>query len=160
MLTPIVKSQNFFVFEQIFYYSVSMKPLQKKQLTIAIEILNRNIPDLIAIVIFGSYGTKYETGHSDMDLAILSKSKQDVVALWELAQIIAIELNRDVDLIDLRLASTVFKFQILSSGKLIYCSNQLEFAFFENTVFAMYLNFQEARKGILEDYREGKFNCG
>ncbi|MBA3238858.1 MAG: nucleotidyltransferase domain-containing protein [Parachlamydiaceae bacterium] len=137
-----------------------MDLLHKKQLQIAIDMLLRNIPDLFAIVLFGSYGHEYETSQSDLDLAFLSKSKQDVVYLWELAQNIAIELNRDVDLIDLRSSSTVFRFQILSSGKLIYCSNQKDFDFFENTTFAMYLNFQETRKEILNDYKERKSHRG
>lgn len=137
-----------------------MNHIQKQQLKIAVDILCRSVPNVIAIVLFGSYGNVYETEQSDLDLAILSQSKLDVVALWDLSQNIATELNKDVDLIDLRSASTVFRFQVLSTGKLIYCSNQREFAFFENTAYAMYLNFQETRKDILQDYKGRKIHSG
>lgn len=122
------------------------------EIQIAVEQLSKHVPQLIAIILFGSFGTEYETDQSDLDLAILSSSKLEVVAMWELSQKIAIQLNKDVDLVDLRQASTVFKFQILSTGKIIFCTNLDEFALFETTAFSMYLSFQETRKEILQDY--------
>jgi predicted nucleotidyltransferase len=122
------------------------------KLQIAIRRILKDIPDIIAIVLFGSYGSEYETSESDIDLAILSRSKMDTVTLWELAQQVAVELKQDVDLVDLQEASTVFRFQILSTGKVIFCSDPTAFGFFETTSFSMYLNFQETRKEILGDY--------
>ena len=118
------------------------------------------ISELIAVVLFGSFGSEYETQQSDLDLALLSKNKLDPVFLWNLSQEIARILKKDVDLIDLSKASTVFRFQVLSSGYVVYCSNEQEYAQFDTTAFTMYFDFQETRKGILEDYEKGNLKYG
>lgn len=125
----------------------------QQKLQTAVEKIHQAIPEIIAIVIFGSYGTQYEKNSSDLDIAILAEKKISKIFLWKLAQEIAIKINRDVDLIDLRQASTVFKFHILTSGQLIDCANVKSFAFFETEAYSMYLHFQETRKEILEGYR-------
>jgi hypothetical protein len=48
-----------------------------------------------------------------------------------ISQDLASKLNRDVDLIDLNLASTVFQAQIIHTGKVKYCSDELKKAQFE-----------------------------
>jgi uncharacterized protein len=132
-----------------------MDDMHQQQLEVASKLICQKIKDVIVILLFGSYGTDFEKSDSDLDLALLADSKIDALVLWELAQEIAIKLNRDVDLIDLRQASTVFRFQILNSCEVIYCSDPKAFASFENTSISMYLHFQETRKEILSDYGAG-----
>lgn len=129
----------------------------KKNLLDAIHILKEQLPDLIAIILFGSYGTPYERHESDLDLAILTNDSNDPVKLWNIAQEIAMKINKDVEIIDLQKASTVFCFDILTTGNLIYCSDELKFAKFDNLIMSMYLRFQEERKDILEDIEKGDF---
>lgn len=131
-----------------------MLDIHKQKLEKALRRIKQKIPGLLAVVLFGTFGTEHETTSSDLDLAILSNNKLDQICVWNLAQDIAIELNQDVDLIDLHLASTVFRFQILSSGTVIYCSDEKIFGEFDTTAFSMYFDFQEIRKGILEDYKK------
>jgi uncharacterized protein len=102
-------------------------------------------PDVLAIYVFGSFGTKYERQDSDVDLAILSVNPAEVVTLWNLAQEIAIAINRDVDLIDLKNASTVFRHVIISSGTRFYTKDASRSAFFENSCSSMYLRFKDDR---------------
>ena len=59
-------------------------------------------------------------GDSDIDLAVLVAGKADPVRLWELGQTLASELDRDVDLIDLRAASTVMQYQIITTGRRLW----------------------------------------
>jgi uncharacterized protein len=134
----------------------------KQLLDIAIQILRRNIPDLIAVIAFGSFGTPYEREDSDLDLAILAEETHplDAVKIWNLAQEIAIKIGRDVEVINLRKASTVFCFQVLSSGTPVYCSNDLKLAHYDNLIMSMYLRFQEERKDILSDFEKGIFYGG
>ena len=138
----------------------SMDQEHQKLVETSLSIVKQEIPDLIAVVLFGSFGSEYETKTSDLDLAVLSKQKMDSVILWQLAQKIAISVNRDIDLVDLSSSSTVFRFQILSTGNVIFCSDENAYAHFETTSFAMYYDFQESRKGILEDYEKGNLNYG
>ncbi len=132
----------------------------KKQLETALDKIKKEIPELVAVVLFGTFGSEYETQQSDLDLAFLSKCKLDPVLLWNLSQEVARALKRDVDLIDLREASTVFRFQVLSTGIVIFCSNEQEYAQFDTASFTMYFDFQETRKGILEDYEKGNLKYG
>ncbi|MBN2479741.1 MAG: hypothetical protein JXA94_05895 [Parachlamydiales bacterium] len=73
-------------------------------------------------------------------------------------QVIASKINRDVDLVDLYDASTVFQFQIINEWKVVYCKNESKRAFFENYVDSMYLDLNEFRWGILK--REKEFSDG
>ena len=64
--------------------------------------LRTQLPNLLAAYHFGSYAKGTADSHSDVDLAVLVDGKVDTVALWNLAQQLADEINCDVDLIDLR----------------------------------------------------------
>jgi predicted nucleotidyltransferase len=127
-----------------------MAPDSQNKLKHAVEMIQEKIPSLIALILFGSYGTLYETPHSDLDLAVLAQSKIDTVALWNLSQEVAIAINRDVDLVDLRQASTIFQCEIFSTGNNIFCADENALIFFENMVFSMYIHLQELRQEILD----------
>lgn len=68
-----------------------------------------------------------------------------------LAQQLADILNTDVDLVDLRAASTILRFEIIGKGKRIFCQDETICDLFEITVFSMYQRFQEERKAIVEE---------
>lgn len=131
-----------------------------QQLDAALAQITKEIPELVAVILFGTFGSEYETHESDLDLALLANSTLDPLSLWNLSQEIALVVKRDVDLIDLRQASTVFRFQVISSGKVIYCANEKEYAQFDTTTFSMYFDFQETRKEILRDYEKGDLKYG
>jgi uncharacterized protein len=126
----------------------------QKILEQAVVIIKTAIPEVIAIYLFGSFGTEFATASSDLDLAILVKGKMDKVALWNLAQEIAIKINKDVDLIDLAHASTILSFQIINNDKRLYCSDNYACAMFENVVDSEYLHFKELRAGLMKDISE------
>jgi len=109
--------------------------------------------DLLAIYIFGSSITEYETKHSDIDIAIMCKSKIDKLELWEVTQKVAIALNRDIDLLDLKSASTVMQMQVVNNGLRIYTADEMASEKFEDFVFSSYVFLNEERKGILEDIK-------
>ena len=124
----------------------------QKILDIAIDTIRKAYPDVIAIYVFGSFATAFENRESDVDLAFLRAKESDNVATWELAQEIARIIDRDVELIDLQKASTVFRYQIFATGTCVFCQHDVEHARFENLVISMYLRFQEERKEILNYY--------
>ncbi len=109
------------------------------------KILNA-YPDIIAIYVFGSFGTKYERKDSDLDIAILPANPIDGVKLWYFAQELASEIDKDVDLIDLLQASTVFRYVIITTGKRIYCSDTNKSGEIESIYRSMYLRFKEDRE--------------
>ena len=122
-------------------------------LNIAIKAILEKLPDILAIYVFGSFGTEFERKESDLDLAILPQKKVDTVNLWELSQIIASKINREVQIVDLLSASTVFRHEIITSGRRIYCDDQSQSDFIENVYLSRYLRFNDERIDILNDYR-------
>jgi len=120
-----------------------------------IALLLRKIfnDDLLAIYIFGSSVTEYQTKLSDIDIAIMCKSKISKLELWETAQEIAIALKQDVDLLDLKSTSTVMQMQVVANGKRIYSSDDMFCEKFEDFVFSSYALLNEERKDILEDIK-------
>ncbi len=84
------------------------------------EMLKSALPDLLAIYRFGSHGTRFERNDSDIDLAVIARQPCDTVALWNLGQTLAAKLHRDVDLVDLRSASTVLRAQVVAYGERLF----------------------------------------
>lgn len=106
---------------------------------------------LLAIYIFGSWGSQYETNTSDVDIAILCNKKIPQVLLWDLTQSIAIQIEQDVDLLDLKSVSTVMQMQVISTGERVFCGDFQYCEKFEDIVFSSYARLNEERREILED---------
>src|SRR6187399_1715329 len=82
--------------------------------------LQVDIAGLQAIYLFGSHAQGLAGPDSDLDLAVLVAGAIDAVALWEVAQRLAAHFDCDVDLLDLRSASTVMQYQIITTGRLLW----------------------------------------
>lgn len=78
--------------------------------------LRQALPELMAVYSFGSQAQNNAGPDSDLDLAVLVAGYVDSVSLWQLGNKLANELDIDVDLLDLRAASTVMQYQILTGG--------------------------------------------
>jgi len=106
------------------------------------------------IILFGSAAAGRMRDDSDVDLAFLSERSLDEYEVFIIAQELANELGRDVDLIDLSKASTVFKAYILGTGKIIYSSDENKKHEFQINTFKEYALLNEERKVILDRVRE------
>lgn len=107
------------------------------------------------IYIFGSTIKGAVHKESDIDIAFLSENiKMDRYDLFMIAQELADKLNKEVDLIDLENTSTVFRAQIIQTGKIIFCIDELKKAHFEMKALKMYAKLNEERSEIL-DHIEG-----
>ena len=121
-----------------------------------IAVLQKRIPDLISVYCFGSSVQGCETLESDLDIAYLSDRQITNVERWTIQEEIAALLIRDVDLIALKTATDVMKFQIISKGVRIFVKDMRKAEQFEDLVYSLYLDLNEQRKGILEDiYKRG-----
>ena len=118
-----------------------------------VETILSAIPQCRAIYLFGSWGSSAQRADSDIDLAVLPASPLASVPRWELAQLLASRLHRDVDLVDLLAASTVLRMQVVSHGERLYVSDENEIEQFEDTVFSSYARLNEERREILNDVR-------
>jgi predicted nucleotidyltransferase len=107
-----------------------------------------------AIYLFGSSVKGIFREDSDIDIAFLSNKDISDYELFMFAQELADIVKRDVDLINLGKASTVFKVQILYNGEKIYCSEDTKTAYFEMYAFKDYATLNEERDVILKSIKK------
>ena len=118
--------------------------------TLLPEITDR-FPGLLAIYIHGSRAVGQASQGSDLDLALLAQAELPPLHLWETAQDLAFRLGMDVDLLDLRKASTVMQMQVITNGRLLYCRDEAACGAFEDLTYSKYARLNEERAGILQD---------
>ena len=124
----------------------------------ALALLRDRIPGLVAVYRYGSSGTPAERPESDIDLAILTDPPlsrgERVHARWDVAQAVAEALGREVDLVDLGAASTVFRARVVTGGERVWCADRAAAERFEDHALSAYARLNEERAGILRDIRE------
>lgn len=87
------------------------------------EILNRIVEkyNIELLVYFGSYGTEFYNSESDIDIAFLSSDNlkgKDKLNLLE--ELIHYHKKSEIDLVDLRTADPILKYEIAINGRLLY----------------------------------------
>ncbi len=124
-------------------------------MTPILATLQTALPSLLAVYLFGSHAQGTADADSDIDLAVLIAGKLDPLQLWELAQTLAQEVGCEVDLIDLRAASTVMQYQIITTGKRLW-EKDAQAALYESAILSEKTALDTARAGLLADIqREG-----
>ncbi|AGK98707.1 type VII toxin-antitoxin system MntA family adenylyltransferase antitoxin [Clostridium pasteurianum] len=108
-----------------------------------------------AIYLFGSSAKGIFREDSDIDIAFLNNKNISDYELFMLAQELADTVKKDVDLINLENASTVFKVQIIYNGEKIYCSDDTRVAYFEMYAFKDYATLNEEREVIIKSIKKG-----
>src|SRR6266571_2953740 len=127
------------------------EPMKNQQV---IDALDGAIPGLAALYRFGSQASGHVCPGSDLDLAILAPDPLPSPRRFDLAQDIAALVGRDVDLVDLRTASTVMQMQVITTGECLYSRDEGERQRFETCVYSSYARLNEERQEILKDIRE------
>ena len=121
-----------------------------------VETLRQALPDLLAVYGFGSQVQGTATPDSDWDLAVLVPGRVDSVALWVIAQDVAAILDGPVDLVDLRSASTVLPYQIITTGER-WWTRDARPDLYESAILSEKTALAEARLGLIGDIlRDGR----
>ncbi len=123
------------------------------ELNKTIEILKEEFNPIV-IYLFGSASRNELRRDSDIDIAFLTDNDIDPYKCFMKAQELADILKRDVDLINLNTSSTVFKAQVVGTGKRIYCSDDTKRMYFEMRTFKSYAMLNEERDVILKKIKE------
>ena len=109
-----------------------------------------------AIVLFGSYARQTQNSESDIDIAIKLKEKIDNKKLYELQSILEDKLNKDVDLINLDEIGDTFRYEILISGKTLYCEDEFKFEMYKLDMYREFLELNESRQIIINNIKKGE----
>jgi predicted nucleotidyltransferase len=105
--------------------------------------------DCVLIYLFGSYGTPLEHPASDIDIAFLPSSPLGPLECFDIANTLADQLGRSVDLIDLSRASTVMAKEVIRTGVALHVADQSRLQQFEMRTLADYARLNEERQPIL-----------
>ncbi|MGL4998123.1 MAG: type VII toxin-antitoxin system MntA family adenylyltransferase antitoxin [Cetobacterium sp.] len=104
------------------------------------------------IYIFGSYASRKTHNKSDIDIAFLSKNKIGKYDVFMKAQEISSLVNKEIDLVDLKDSSTVFQNEVVKNGVVILDKNIIKRQKFEVLVLKKYIELNELRKDIIQNY--------
>lgn len=119
-----------------------------------VKILLNNL-DCEAIVLFGSYSRGTQNAESDIDIAIKIKEKLDKKELYRLSNLLADELNKEFDLINLDEIGDTFRYEILINGKTLYCKDELRFELYKLDMYREFLDLNESRQEIINNIKKG-----
>lgn len=118
-----------------------------------ITFLADTLPSLQAVYLFGSQASGKAGPGSDVDLALLLPTALPAEQRWQLGEALADTLHADVDLIDLRYASTVLQHQVVTEGQRLW-HRGLESDEFELTVMSEYWDLAIQRRQLITDIKQ------
>ncbi len=128
-----------------------------------IEIIKNKILEKIqceAIVLFGSYARNTQNSESDIDIAFKPKREVSKKEIFYLAQEIADKINTELDLVNLDSIGDGFRYEILITGKTVYCEDELEFELYKLDMYREYLELNESRQMIIDKLKQGENENG
>jgi predicted nucleotidyltransferase len=118
-----------------------------------ITLLQQRLPGLLAVYAFGSrvenQGVSARSD-SDLDLAVLLEGYGDPLTLFNLSGSLADIAGCTVDLLDIRAASTVMQYQILTLGT-AWWRKDVRAGLFEAAMLSEKMALNEARAGLIHD---------
>lgn len=117
------------------------------------QVLQARVPNLLAVYAFGSRVTGTAGPDSDLDVAVLVAGYADSLVLFDLGGELADVAGCPVDLLDLRAASTVMQYQIITTGQRLW-ARDAQAALFEAAVLSQKTALDTARAGLLADIQQ------
>ncbi|MCR4317699.1 MAG: nucleotidyltransferase domain-containing protein [Planctomycetes bacterium] len=121
-----------------------------------VETVSMMHPSVQAIYLYGSFETKYERADSDVDIAVLLPHDEAKAAgslrFGELQFGLEKLLGRSVDLVNLRLASTVLQKEVAYNGRRIFSGDKYAVDLFEMLVLSYYQKLNEERKELVDEF--------
>jgi predicted nucleotidyltransferase len=115
-----------------------------------VALIRTRFPLTLAIYAFGSQVQGNANAKSDLDLAVLVAGYADPLALWDVSGQLADVVGCQVDLLDLRAASTVMQYQVITTGRRLWSAG-LQADLFECFVLSEKTALDEARAPLLAD---------
>lgn len=113
-----------------------------------VPLLQARVPGLLGVYAFGSQTQGTAGPDSDLDLAVLVAGYAEPLALWQLAGDLADVAGCPVDLLDLRAASTVLQYQVLTTGQR-WWAKDAQAALFEAAALSEKTELDTARAQLL-----------
>lgn len=125
----------------------------RMDIRLIVQYLRQQFPSLLAVYGFGSYFSGQARRGSDIDLAVLVEGKVPADILWQQACALANQVQRDVDLLDLRTATTVMQYQVVTTGQRLWHRDNLA-DLYESFILSEKTALDAARADYLHDIQQ------
>lgn len=127
-------------------------------------------PSVIGVLIYGSYAKGKQTSVSDIDIAVLTKNKltrkESTERRIQYSLRLARLLQKDVDVVLLRDAPLLLRFNIFKGGKKVYVADKATVTNFKARTVVEYLDFKHLEDfffdNMIKKMKErlsGKYSC-
>jgi len=130
--------------------------MEKLNTAIIIQLIHSALPDIQAIYLFGSFADGSHHKDSDIDIAVLlphlSAQQLDYLSFLSLQLDLEQQLQRRVDLINLRQVSTVLQKEVITTGNLLITYKQYASDEFEMLTLSFYQKLNAERKELLDEF--------
>jgi predicted nucleotidyltransferase len=130
---------------------VEIDALKDSEIASVVTEISSHVPEVDAIYIYGSMSKGEGRSDSDVDIAILTDKPlrvQDVILIKAKLERM---LKRDVDLLDLRRASTEMAYQVTTDGICILGEESEKTGLFDVAISSMYFDLELSRRDIVKD---------
>ena len=118
-----------------------------------VSLIRERLHNALSVYAFGSQLNGTASAQSDLDLAVLVGGYVPPLVLWELGRDLEALVPCAVDLLDLRAASTVMQYQVITTGKSLWALD-VQAGLFECYVLSEKIALDSARSGLLQDISE------
>lgn len=146
-----------------YFYKLSESILKKEGVKNMKEVDREKIKEIIVgilrneispwlVILFGSFVKGNFRNDSDIDIAYLSDKEISNIERFKISQEIADKLSREVDIVDLKTASSVLKAQIIGTGEVIYCEDENRKDLFFMRALKEYALLNEERDVVLKSF--------
>ena len=117
-----------------------------------VQKIKAAFPAAFAIYVFGSQVQGTAGRQSDLDLAALVPGYASPAQLWDLGGALADVALCPVDLINLRAASTVMQYQVITTGRKLWSAGT-QAGLYECFILSEKTDLDAARAGLLADIK-------
>ncbi|SFL88561.1 Predicted nucleotidyltransferase [Salibacterium qingdaonense] len=117
------------------------------------EVLVEKISPVL-LILFGSFAKGTNRPGSDVDIAYVTDTPLSPAASFFTAEDVAALIDRDVQLVDINKASTVFQMQIVGTGKVLYCTDETRRELLEMRIYKEYAKLNEERQVVFDRMEE------
>ena len=136
---------------------MAVPPLDKHRREMILTVVQEVVPAMQAVYLFGSQAGGGVHRESDLDIAILAAAPLPAEIRRRVQEDLSVELRSDVDVVDLRSASTVMRTQVVTKGVVLFEREPTLRHQFEMQTLSAYALLNEERAKILEHvHRRGR----
>ena len=119
-----------------------------------IDCLSSSLDNIQGIYLFGSYASGDATEKSDVDIAVLCIKRLSFDLKLSLTSSLAMTLNKEVDLVELRYIDTIFKEEIIRTANRIATFDRVACEKYEDYIYCSAMDFREFRSPHVQEIIE------